>query len=90
MPGSGKHIDHMLPVVSVIRSISSGLDNKLPHIEKILKADLNEVLEDGEVIVITNKEDEFKDLSIAEDKIIIDLVRINGLERHGNYHGICW
>ena len=66
------------------------IENKLPHIEKILKADLNEVLEDGEVIVITNKEDEFKDLSIAEDKIIIDLVRINGLEGHGNYHGICW
>ena len=54
---------------------------------------LDEFLADREVIVIGNRDDEFKRLlsESRDDQIIFDLVRIaDDSNRRKNYQGICW
>lgn len=69
------------------------VNNHIPHIYKLLKEDINEVINSSDVIVIGNNSKEFKEVitKIPETKKIIDLVRIDP-ERtsNGNYVGICW
>ncbi len=65
----------------------------LPHIVKILKDSIDEVIKNSEVIVIGNNSDEFKDIfsRVDEDQMIIDFVRIDKSKVTGdNYVGICW
>ena len=68
----------------------SFIEEKLPHISKMLTDDLSEVTEFAEAIVITNKEKEFREIEISDDKVIVDFARIQELEEHSNYKGICW
>lgn len=65
---------------------------KLPHLHKIISDDLDAVCSDCEVLVITNKEEEFKEIpSKYPQKVIVDLVRqFNVLDYDGNYEGISW
>ncbi len=69
------------------------LFNKLPHINELLKEDLNEFLKELEVLVIVNNEKEIdellnKDINQIE---IIDLVRIfKNKTSKDQYEGICW
>ncbi|MFP4093064.1 MAG: UDP-glucose dehydrogenase family protein [Cyclobacteriaceae bacterium] len=69
------------------------LTGHIPHISRVLRNSLDEVIRDSDVIVFGNKSDEFKDAmaKISDDKTIIDLVRVDK-ERVSdqNYEGICW
>ena len=69
------------------------LTGHIPHINRVLRDSVQEVIDQSEVIVFGNKSDEFKEAiqSISDDKIIIDLVRVDK-ERltKDNYVGICW
>lgn len=69
------------------------LTGHIPHITKVLKNSIEEVIEASEVIVLGNKSAEFKEAleKLQPNKIIIDLVRIDK-ERvtKENYVGICW
>lgn len=60
------------------------------HIYNYLVQDMDELIRDSELIVITNKEKIFEEMNIPEEKMVIDLVRVKGLESHPNYNGICW
>ena len=65
----------------------------IPHISRLLKEDIEEVIASSEVIVIGNKSKEFKEVikNIPPEKIIIDLVRIDSEKTStDNYNGICW
>ncbi|MDF0706870.1 nucleotide sugar dehydrogenase [Flagellimonas okinawensis] len=69
------------------------INSHIPHIYKLLKEDINEVIEKSDVLVIGNNSKEFKEIlhKIPKDKTIIDLVRIdNELTTSDNYVGICW
>ncbi len=69
------------------------LTNRIPHIYKLLKEDLDQVIEESEVLVIGNKSPEFQQVFTEKysDKIIIDLVRIDPNKiSSDNYAGICW
>jgi len=68
----------------------SFIEEKLPHISKMLVEDINEVIDFSEVLVITNKEDEFKRVTIPKDKVIVDFVRMQEFEDNDNYNGLCW
>lgn len=65
---------------------------KLPQFNNMISDNLDEVIKESDVIVVTNKETEF--LNIPEQypgKIIVDLVRqYNELDYAGNYEGISW
>lgn len=69
------------------------LTGHIPHITKVLKNSIQEVIEESDVLIIGNKAAAFKDVlrEVQDEKIIIDLVRIDK-ERvtNNNYVGICW
>lgn len=69
------------------------INSHIPHIYKLLKEDVNEVIESSDVLIIGNNAKEFAKIvpEIPSDKIIIDLVRVNReLITKDNYIGICW
>lgn len=68
------------------------IESKIPHLQKFITDDLKAVVKDSDIIVIANREKEFKD--ILEDypnKIILDFVRISkDISYKGYYEGISW
>jgi GDP-mannose 6-dehydrogenase len=71
------------------------IEEVIPHIGSLLSADLAEVLQWGEVVIIGNrsvKKDELTKL-LRHDQIIIDLVNLDAALRSNtisSYEGICW
>lgn len=69
------------------------IEERIPHIARMMCENIDEVIRDSAVIVIGNKIDKFKNVleKTGKDKIIIDLV---GSEKNkiskGNYNGIAW
>ena len=69
------------------------INSHIPHIYKLLKEDINEVIENSDVLVIGNNAKEFSKIidKIPSNKTIIDLVRVDEkLTSKDNYIGICW
>ncbi len=69
------------------------LTGHIPHIAKVLKESIQEVIDASDVIVLGNKSPEFKEAvsNLGADKTIIDLVRIDKQRTtEDNYVGICW
>ena len=65
---------------------------KIPHLQHFVTDDMDSVIENSDVLVITNKEKEFKEiLKKYPHKIIIDLVRAwKEVDYQGIYEGISW
>jgi GDP-mannose 6-dehydrogenase len=68
----------------------SYIDEKLPHLSSILSTSLQEVISWADVIVISNKEEEFQKIHPKNNQKVIDLVRIDSLRTLNDYEGICW
>jgi len=68
------------------------ISSKIPHLATLLTDDPRRLIADSEVIVINNNEQQFIELlENVENKIIIDLVRLDdGLKSKDNYFGINW
>src|SRR5205085_9776068 len=69
------------------------IEREIPHISSLMCADLNQVIEQAEVIIIGKKEDEFRALAerMNDGRIVIDLVRLFDVQdNRRHYHGICW
>jgi len=67
------------------------IENEIPHISSLMRKELQEVIETAEVIIIGKKDEEFRAVAGAGDRVIIDLVRlIEREEGRENYQGICW
>ena len=65
---------------------------KLPHLQHFVYDDLDKVVSESDVLVVTNKEAEFTDLlQRYPGKIIVDLVRMwQDVDYAGHYEGISW
>ena len=65
---------------------------KIPHLQHFVYDDLDKVIRESDVLVITNKEAEFDSLlQKYPGKIIVDLVRAwKEVDYAGNYEGISW
>lgn len=69
---------------------------KIPHIIDILVDDINRLVEDSELIVISYYDKDFNEYItnnqvLIKDKYIIDLINIgNKFKGWKNYEGICW
>ena len=70
------------------------LERELPHIASLMRASVEEVLGESEVLVITNGTLDFGFVPqmMRADQILIDLVGIakNKTVSQGHYEGICW
>jgi GDP-mannose 6-dehydrogenase len=70
------------------------LERELPHIASLMRSSLDEVLQEAEVIVVTNRSQAFRNLRqlVRPQQILIDFAGIsrkNG-KTQGSYEGICW
>ncbi len=69
------------------------IENRIPHISKLMMNNLEEIIYHSEVLVIGNKSDEFVNIfkELTPDQHVIDLVRIaESIETEAEYEGICW
>jgi hypothetical protein len=72
------------------------LERQLPQIHRILRPDINEVLEKSQLIIVGQKRTEYTTrLNGLDGKInVLDLVRIsenpNSMITTGKYQGISW
>ena len=69
------------------------IEQEIPHIGKLMRDSIQEVLSFSELIVIGNRGEEFKDAlaELRDDQIVLDLVRISDVPPDNpNYGGICW
>jgi len=67
------------------------IEEHIPHLAKLLKNSLEELINKSEVLVITHKNNDlFHLLNKYRDKEIVDLFRIKNGMILKNYEGICW
>ncbi len=69
------------------------IEREIPHISQLMRAEVGEVLDAADVVIIGNKSEEFRQIEerLRGDQIVIDLVRLfDGRTTGGNYQGICW
>ena len=68
------------------------IESKIPHLQRYITNNLEEVINNSEVVVVANKENEFKDiLDKMEGKIVLDLVRMwKEVHYDGLYEGLSW
>lgn len=88
-----KVYDSNVHLSSLLGKNKEYVNSHIPHIYKLLKESIDEVIETSDVLVIGNNAKEFEDIvhKIPSDKVIIDLVRIDkSLTTKDNYIGICW
>ena len=67
------------------------IDRHIPHLSELISDDLNQVIDQSEVIIISHREPEFAGLHERyPNKTFIDLVKVKEGTSEGNYEGICW
>ena len=69
------------------------IDHHIPHLSKLMVADINELGKDVDVIVINNKEKEYLEIleTTADSTVIVDMVRLpESMRSKNNYVGINW
>jgi len=81
--------------VSLARLVGANKDfieKQIPHISQLMLSSIDEVLAFGEVLVIGNKSEEFRQLEhkTRPDQLTIDLVRMFDRRSDETYQGICW
>lgn len=82
--------------VNIARLVGANRDfilNRIPHISKLMVADIDAVLNHAQTVVVGNKDPDFDSVpeKLREGQVLIDFVRIiEGRTRNGSYNGICW
>jgi len=67
------------------------IDKHIPHLAELISDDMEKVVNDAELVVITHKLPELEGIiSKYPDKKFIDLVRLIDNKTEGNYEGISW
>lgn len=89
-----KLYDKNVSLAKLIGANREYINNRIPHISALMVDSLDELIEDRELIVIGNKDNEFKRIlnEGRREQIIFDLVRIEKSEVNtkAKYEGICW
>lgn len=93
--GKGFQISIYDKNVEISRLTGTNLDfimSKIPHLQHFVTDDLDAVASQSDVLVVTNKEEEFNDLpSRYPGKTIVDLVRMwDEIDYDGHYEGLGW
>ncbi len=84
--------DRSVSVATLMGANRDYILNHIPHISRLMRDSIEEVLDFAETVVIGNSAEEFRNLPdrLRPDQAIIDLVRVAGRQWGGDYDGICW
>jgi GDP-mannose 6-dehydrogenase len=89
-----KIYDQNIHLSQLIGSNKEFINQRIPFISRFMTDDIKMVFEQSEVIVVVNKEEEFKTIlnDSYHDKIIYDLVNVgmDNREKKLNYIGVAW
>lgn len=85
-----KIYDKNVSISRLIGKNKSVIMEKLPHLNSLLCDNLDEVTDWAEMLVISTREDSFKQLKPKAGQPVFDLVRIRELEILDGYSGVCW
>jgi GDP-mannose 6-dehydrogenase len=94
--GKGYEVKIFDPEVAMARIFGANkeyIEREIPHISDLMKTDLESVVKESEVIVISNKSEEYRHIgnSLRSDQTVIDLVRLfDSPPPVGSYSGIGW
>jgi GDP-mannose 6-dehydrogenase len=93
--GKGFHLSIYDSDVSLARLAGANkvyIEREIPHISQLMRASIDEVVSESEVVIIGNKADEFcrVETMMNEGQVLIDLVRLFDRTSGGSYQGICW
>lgn len=95
--GRGYHVsiyDEQVEPSRLVGANKSFLEREIPHIASLMRASLDEVVAQAEVVVIANGSASFQRVSqlMRDDQILIDLIGVaKGIgDERGAYEGICW
>jgi len=94
--GKGFHLAIYDRDVSLARLVGANkeyIEREIPHISKLMRDNIDGVLNDADVIVIGNQAEEFRSVAerLRKDQQLIDLVHLfDGRTSSENYQGICW
>jgi GDP-mannose 6-dehydrogenase len=81
--------------VSLARLVGSNreyIEHEIPHIARLMRTSIDEVLSAGDTIVIGNKSEEFRQIEsqVRPGQTVIDLVGLFDRASGDGYQGICW
>jgi len=81
--------------VSLARLFGSNkayIEEEIPHIAKLMRGSIDEVLDSANTIVIGNRSEEFRQIEsrLRPSQTVIDLVRLFDRTSSDGYQGICW
>jgi len=92
--GKGYNIsiwDDIVQESKLVGSNKEFIQMHIPHLSKLITDNLENVVENSEIILITQKNNLFASLiDKYPQKTFIDVVRITNDIRRNNYQGICW
>jgi len=86
--------DDKIQLARLVGANKSFLEKEIPHITTLMCSTIEDLVEQSEVIVVTNGSPEFRQVPVMmrEDQTLIDLIGVvkeaGGL--NGRYEGICW
>ena len=84
--------DSNVEYARVIGANKEYIESKIPHVSSLLHAELNEVVESSDVLIIGNGDSRFADVlnQVNGDKQIVDLVGFLSSTSSASRQGICW
>jgi GDP-mannose 6-dehydrogenase len=86
--------DDKIQLARLIGANKSFLEKEIPHITTLMCSTIEELIEQSEVLVVSNGSPEFRNVPamMREDQQLIDLIGVaKGNEKMiGGYEGICW
>jgi GDP-mannose 6-dehydrogenase len=84
--------DRSVSLANLMGANRAFIEQEIPHIGKLMRERIQDVLAESELLVIGNRAEEFKDAlaQVRPDQIVLDLVRIVDAPQGDGYSGICW
>jgi len=85
--------DREVEVSRIFGANKDYLERVIPHIYRLMKTSIEDVVTESEVIVIGKQQEEFLPLAdnLGNGRLIVDLVRLfDGVNSKKTYEGICW
>lgn len=84
--------DRHVSVAKLVGANKEYIEREIPHISKLMRSDIDAVLNDSDIVIIGNHAEEFRGVAerLREGQQLIDLVRLYDRTSNENYQGICW
>jgi GDP-mannose 6-dehydrogenase len=84
--------DRHVSVAKLVGANKEYIEREIPHISKLMRSDIDGVLNDSDIVIIGNQGEEFRSVAerLRDGQQLIDLVRLYDRTSNENYQGICW